>query len=142
MFKFISTLLVSAHMMGAAYAQEMPVELSLTVDGIAPSEGSLMIAVFDSADAWNGGAPVAGIRASVDGEQVTATLGTLPAGRYGIKMYHDVNANGEMDTNLMGIPSEPFAFSNNARGRFGPASWDDAAFELTAQSANQSIRFD
>ena len=37
-------------------------------------------------------------------------------------LFHDVNGDGEMNTNPFGIPTEPFAFSNNARGSFGPAT--------------------
>ena len=42
----------------------------------------------------------------------------------------------------MGIPSEPFAFSNNARGSFGPASWEDSAFEVSGDTATHSVRLD
>lgn len=140
MFNLISTLLVSASLMSVS-AEEAPVELTLEIQGISPSEGTLMIAVFDSRDAWDGGAPVRGMRASVDGETLSALVEALPPGRYGVKMYHDVNGNGELDTNIMGIPSEPFAFSNNARGRFGPASWSDAAFELSADAPVHSMSF-
>ncbi|MDZ7756077.1 DUF2141 domain-containing protein [Rhodohalobacter sp.] len=31
-------------------------------------------------------------------------------------IYHDKNTNGELDTNLSGIPEEAYGFSNNARG--------------------------
>jgi uncharacterized protein (DUF2141 family) len=37
------------------------------------------------------------------------------------------------------MPTEPFAFSNNAKGRFGPAKWDDARFEVTEDGAVQII---
>mgnify|MGYP001341725204 CR=1 FL=1 len=80
--------------------------------------------------------------AAVASETATAAIGTLPAGQYAIRMYHDVNGNGEMDTNLMGIPSEPFAFSNNAQGRFGPASWEDSVFDIAGQNVTHSVRLD
>ena len=41
-----------------------------------------------------------------------------------------VNGNEKLDTNLVGIPSEPYGFSRNARGRFGPPSFDDLAIEV------------
>ena len=66
----------------------------------------------------------------------------MAARLYAIRMYHDVNDNGELDTNLMGIPSEPFAFSNNAQGRFGPAAWDDAVFEIGADAVRHTVRLD
>ncbi|MNR30585.1 hypothetical protein D3C85_1480510 [compost metagenome] len=63
----------------------------------------------------------------------------LPAGAYGMKAFHDVNGNGKMDTNPFGMPSEPFAFSNNAVGNMGPAKWDRARFEVSGATA-QTIR--
>jgi uncharacterized protein (DUF2141 family) len=38
-----------------------------------------------------------------------------------------------MDRNLMGIPTEPIAFSNNAQGRMGPP--DFAAVKLAVPAA-------
>lgn len=36
----------------------------------------------------------------------------LPAGEYLFSFYHDINNNGKLDTNFLGIPKEPFGFSN------------------------------
>ena len=54
-------------------------------------------------------------------------------------MFHDQNNNDKLDSNFMGIPNEPYGFSNNARGTFGPASWDDAKFEIKSDSLVISI---
>ena len=52
----------------------------------------------------------------------------LPAGTYAIGLF--VDANGVMDRNLFKIPKEQYGFSNNARGTFGPPSFEDAPFYL------------
>ena len=31
---------------------------------------------------------------------------------------------------MFGIPTEDYGFSNDAKGNFGPASFDDSSFEL------------
>lgn len=120
--------LTLAAALGAAASDEA--SLTVQVEGLETPQGAVMMALFDAPDAWDGGEAVAGQRVAVDGSSVTVEFGALPAGDYAIRMYHDVNGDGELDMNLMGIPSEPFGFSNNARGRFGPASWDDAVFTL------------
>jgi uncharacterized protein (DUF2141 family) len=56
------------------------------------------------------------------------TFGHIPFGEYAIKVYHDANNDNELNTNFLGMPTEEYGFSNNARGSFGPASWDDAKF--------------
>jgi len=62
----------------------------------------------------------------------------LPEGEYAIAVYHDANGNGKMDSNLMGIPTEDYAFSNNAVGKMGPPSYDQAKFALPA--AGSTVR--
>jgi hypothetical protein len=52
-------------------------------------------------------------------QEVQIVFTNLSYGRYGISLYHDENANGKMDKNLMGIPKEADGFSNNAKGFFG-----------------------
>jgi len=54
----------------------------------------------------------------------------VPLGTYAVTVYHDVNDNQKLDTNWIGIPKEPVAISNNAKGRLGPPKWKDASFEL------------
>jgi uncharacterized protein (DUF2141 family) len=50
------------------------------------------------------------------------------AGTYGLSAFHDQNENGKLDTNFLGMPIEDYCASNNARGVFGPPSFDDAKF--------------
>lgn len=62
--------------------------------------------------------------------QVTFTTDALAAGTYAAQAMHDLNGNGKLDTNLVGMPREPWGMSNNARGNFGPPGFDDMRFEL------------
>ena len=52
----------------------------------------------------------------------------IPFGSYAISGFQDFDGNGIMSGNFLGIPKEPFGFSNNARGKFGPPKWRDAVF--------------
>lgn len=90
--------------------------------------GAVMVALYDSASAYDGGAPVRQAMVDVAGGQTSAVFEDLPAGDYAMKAFHDVDGDGAMDTNPFGMPTEPFAFSNNAVGNMGPASWDRARF--------------
>ena len=122
----------------AAIPVAAPGTITVQVDGFETQEGQVSIALFDEAG-YKGGAPLRGQNADVNAEAVTLNFEGLPAGEYGIKMYHDVDANGKMNANAFGIPSEPFAFSNNAKGSFGPAKWDAAKFTATDAGAVQKI---
>ena len=53
------------------------------------------------------------------------TVPGLAAGSYAIEVYHDENNNRRLDTGgLLGMPVEGYSFSNNARIRMGPPSFD------------------
>jgi len=100
--------------------------------------GNVMLALYDSEEAFDrGGRPVKAM--SVPAGQ-TATIEGLAPGTYGVKSFQDINGDGKMNTNPFGIPTEPYAFSNNARGHMGPPTWAEARFEVPASGAAQTIR--
>jgi uncharacterized protein (DUF2141 family) len=122
-----------------AVAEPQPGQLQLTVSGIKEVKGALMIAVYDQAG-YGPDKAIAQTMAPVTGESVSVTI-PLPAGRYGIKLFQDVDGDGKMATNPFGMPIEPYAFSNNAPAQFGPAKWDAAAFDVAAGGATHAIKF-
>ena len=40
----------------------------------------------------------------------------IPPGTYALAVIHDENMNGKLDTNWLGIPTEGYGFSNDAKG--------------------------
>ncbi len=109
----------------------MPVHESATVtivvNGIAKASGSVQVALSNSGEDFrSSGAPWRFAVLRAEGERVTWVVPDVPYGEYAVRAYHDANGNGKLDTNMVGFPKEPYAFSNGARGRFGPPSWDDA----------------
>jgi uncharacterized protein (DUF2141 family) len=68
------------------------------------------------------------------------TFSDLAPGSYAATVYHDMNSDGKLTTNLMKIPSEPYGFSNNARGAFGPPSFKDAAFTIGEEDLTIEIQ--
>lgn len=115
-----------------AFAQNAST-VSLTFETDAPS-GRVMVALYDSAEAYAAGRPVAQEMIDASGP-VVASFRDLPAGDYAVKAFHDVNGDGRMNTNPFGLPVEPFAFSNNAVGNMGPASWERARFSVSGEVA-------
>ena len=127
---------------GAAYAAE-PASLTVTFKGLKQTTGAIMFTVRNSEDGYNGKAPVAAQAIlTVSGDTATKTFEGLEPGRYAIKAFHDVDGDGKMATNPFGVPTEPFAFSNNAVVAMGPPKWEAAAFEVKAGANAQSIDID
>ena len=123
----------------AAYAADAPARLEVAFTGIEMQKGAVMFGVYDSEGAYNKGTSVNGARVVADKSDVAAMIEGLPAGRYAIKAFHDIDGDGQMSSNPFGMPTEPFAFSNNAKGAMGPATWADAAFDLKAGGTKISI---
>ena len=116
----------------------MASDLTINVEGIAQSQGSIMLGLFDEAT-YDGDGAVNGANLTVEGDSVTVTFEGLEPGEYAVRLYHDVNDDGEMNTNPFGMPTEPYAFSNDAKGRFGPAKWDAAKFTVAADGTVHTI---
>jgi len=136
----LATLSVPAPAMaqGAAAAST----LTINFDGIKTPTGAIMIAVFDSEAAHDkGGKPAHVAMVKVAAATATGVIPGLAPGRYAIKVYQDVNGNGQMDSNPFGMPLEPFAFSNNVVPQGGPASWAEASFDVPAGGGATSISF-
>ncbi len=70
----------------------------------------------------------------VTGDTVTVRFDGLSSGRKSVRLFHDENGNGTLDTNFLGIPREGYGFSNNPRSRFGEPSLEDRLFELRADT--------
>lgn len=109
-------------------------ELTVTVAGIETGEGKVWLGVFDSPSAFpdKGSARAGVVIPAEKARRATAvlTLRDLPPGRYAIAAIHDVDGDGELDTGLFGVPSEPYGFANDARGIFGPPAFEDAAIDV------------
>ena len=115
-------------------------ELTIDVQGIGVDQGEIQLALYDNASAWMKKAVKFG-RAPAKKGSVLLTISDIPQGEYAISMYHDENGNGKMDSNAIGIPIEPYAFSNDAMGSFGPPKFDQAKFKLDADKKTIVITF-
>lgn len=105
-------------------------ELTVTVERLKVSGGALKVSLFDTEASWkSNGEMVASESVQVDEDTEVVVFDKLASGTYAIRLMHDENSNGKLDTNLFGIPKEGWGFSNNPR-TMGPAKWDQASFEL------------
>jgi uncharacterized protein (DUF2141 family) len=120
--------------MAPAYAADLTVEIK----GLASANGKVLIALYDKADGWmKQGLKTAGAPAQKD--SVTYEFKDLPMGDYALSIHHDENGNGKFDTNLVGMPVEPYGFSNDAMGNFGPPTFEQAKFKLDSDKKTVTL---
>ncbi|QYX63658.1 DUF2141 domain-containing protein [Shewanella putrefaciens] len=108
--------------------------LTVDIDNIQVQTGALMVALYANAEDYAAGHnPSASMIKPVTKTEHRLVFSDLADGQYAVKVFHDENGNHSLDTNMLGVPSEGYGFSNNA-GSFGPASFKGASFSLQADA--------
>jgi uncharacterized protein (DUF2141 family) len=127
----------------AIIAEARVARLVVTVTGIDVIQDDLAIAVFDSAASFDARADaVAAGRLPIVEQSATWSVELEAPARYAVVLFQDLNGNGEIDMRRFGRPAEPYGFSNDVRGRFGPPSFEDAVFEFDAEGLAIEIGID
>jgi uncharacterized protein (DUF2141 family) len=115
-------------------------DVTVNITNIEELKGSLYVQIFDSEKGFDkNGKPVDTSEVKVTANNHKILFKDLKAGTYAVKLFHDENENGEMDSNFIGIPKEGYGFSNNG-GAFGPSSFEDAAFAVTEVKKEITIK--
>ncbi|MDC7694380.1 DUF2141 domain-containing protein [Asticcacaulis sp. DXS10W] len=137
--KFAAAILCSGCCLSAATTAAAD-DLIVSVKNVRSSKGQISAQLLKAN-------PDRGVAEAFSGAKVAAVapetelhFKDLPPGDYCIMLFHDENENGTMDKNLLGIPSEGYGFSNNARGSFGPPKFSQMKFTVVAgKVANTSV---
>lgn len=114
--------------------------VTVDISDVGSDEGHLHIGLYSDETNWLQNAPY-GKKAKIINGAASVVFENIPIGDYAISIFHDENDNGELDANFLGIPNEPFACSNGAKGRFGPPKWSDAVFKVEEPTVKQVITF-
>lgn len=64
----------------------------------------------------------------------------IPPGTYAMAVVHDENMNGKLDANWIGVPTEGYGFSNNAKALLGPPSFSAASFRYDGRNIDLTMR--
>jgi uncharacterized protein (DUF2141 family) len=131
-----------ALMMAAALAasgpEAGPAEVVFSFSGMQNS-GAVMLALYESEASYKKRSkPLRQAKAPVRDGRAEVRFEGLAPGAYAAMVFHDVNGDGKMNFRLK-LPTEPYAFSNNARG-MPLASWKAAAFTAQPGRTHQQIR--
>ncbi len=103
----------------------------LVIAGVRPGKGLLRVAIFTDPATFPQPASASKAFTLRADKSVIESEITL-AGRSAVGVYQDLDGDGQLTVNRLGIPLEPFAFSNNAMGQRGPPKFADAAIDTSA----------
>lgn len=116
--------------------------IRVTVENVRPNQGKVVVCLWNEPKGFpdcDKSKPLRKVSKPASGATETFTFENVSTGTYAIGVAQDVNGNGRVDTNFVGIPKEPVAMSNGAKGRLGPPSFKSAAFPL-ADDRSLTIR--
>jgi uncharacterized protein (DUF2141 family) len=108
--------------------------LTVNITGINSTKGNVYVYLYTSEE----GFPIEISKANnikkaeVFSNNVTVIFKNLKPGIYAVSVYQDIDANGKINKNFLGIPKEPVGVSNNAKGFMGPPKYEDAKFNLNS----------
>jgi uncharacterized protein (DUF2141 family) len=118
-------------------AQGAPV--TVVISGFRYAQGTVHVDVCTKTTFLKDGCPYSAT-APAKVPDTTVTVPDVPPGVYAVQAFQDVNNNGTVDRNMLGIPRESLAFSNNAPlGLSGP-SFARAAFTHGAEPQTLNLR--
>lgn len=106
-------------------------DLTVNVTGLENNDGVLQFGLYNNPDQF----PIVGetfkmIRVKTEGDSTKYTFKGLPKGSYAVAIYQDENNNDKCDKNFIGVPTEPYAFSNDIRPKLSAPSFEDCMLNL------------
>lgn len=135
MLEVVLSFLLSTNMYAPA-----PARLRVEITNIRKGQGKLWIAMFRPGEKMDAERPSIYKIVDVAGKGAQVAEFDLEPGSYALAVYHDLNNNQVLDKNFVGIPKEPYGFSNDFRPKFSPPKFQDCAFQLPANGAEISVK--
>jgi|SRR5690554_1752826 len=124
------SLLLCFSILAGFVSNESP-QLTIRIENIETLEGDIRIGVFNTSDKFlTQGSTFKNYKIAVKNAVETIIIDDLPKGEYAFLLYHDKNADGKMNRNFLGIPKEPFGFSNNVKPKFSMPTFEECKFLL------------
>ncbi len=107
-------------------------ELTVEVSGFRNSKGNVRGGLFTSDDGFPLDVEDVKIKrqAPVKGGKATLVFKNVPHRDYAVVVYHDEDANGELDTNWVGMPNEGAGVFKPVTSRVPPPDFEDCKFRF------------
>lgn len=116
-------------------------DLTVRIEGVRSADGDIRVALHRRADGVDFPDSAGILKAAMRpaGKAGDLVFAGLAPGVYAVAAFHDEDRDGDLNTNLLGMPTEGYGFSNEARGTFGPPGFDAAAFTIRAGEERPAV---
>lgn len=128
------TFLIFINLVSSLHSQEKNnISISLDISFTKFNKGSILIALYESEESYMKEI-YKSAEVLVKDNKAQFTFHSLKKGVYAFSFFHDLNNNKKLDTNFLGIPKEPYGFSNGKKGRFGPPKFNETSLKIYKNS--------
>lgn len=139
MHRFIIPVLLLVFLMLTGRAEAA--RIVVTIDGLHSSKGDVYVALFSKPDEFpDGDHSDQHVKVKAARGPLTIVFDHLRPGTYAVGAYHDENANGRLDTNFIGYPTEGYALSNGIRAVISRPRFVDAAVPVGDSGTKVALR--
>lgn len=135
--------LVFANLPAMVFAQSSCSGIQVKIPNIKNSTGTVACALFESPE----GFPTEFLHSATNitmikirDTQARCNFLDIPPGTYALAVIHDENMDGKLGTNLLGVPTEGYGFSNGAKASMSAPSFEDASFSYDGQNLDLKIK--
>ncbi|RZK18880.1 MAG: DUF2141 domain-containing protein [Hymenobacter sp.] len=106
--------------------------VTIVVSSLASTSSAIKLNFYNAPDKFLKDGQMA-IRMVVrpDGKNTLSIPVELTTGEWAVALSQDLNNNDKLDKNFLGIPTEPFAFSNNVKPRLSAPKFQECKFSVT-----------
>ena len=105
--------------------------LTLVINELRNQKGEVCVALFESSAGFPKDDEQAVCNQCFKISKLPMTVDfEVPYGSYAVSLLHDENKDGELNTNIVGIPKEGIGFSNDPRIMKGTPSFEKTRFDF------------
>lgn len=116
-------------------------DLTVIIFGLRNNKGDVHIALYDNPKVFpSSDYMLREVRKGIINRKTEYKFTNLTPGYYALAAYHDENDNDSFDTNFLGLPTEGYAFSNDAQAFLGPPSFLNAQITLKLKGSTTHIK--
>jgi uncharacterized protein (DUF2141 family) len=126
-----TTTLLPLALCAPAWAQATSGCATVEVENVRPQQGQLLLAAYGSAEDF-GKKPLAQLRLPAGEARMRFEFCGLSGEVVAVTMFQDLDNNGLLAKNVLGVPTEPWGASGSP-GVFGP-SWDSGKVALDGRA--------
>ena len=114
-------------------------DAEITIRNVQSAEGRIMVALYADEAAYAAQRQTLGSMLPARTGEVRAVFAGLPDGRYGIAVFHDIDGDEKLGANLLGYPTEPFGFGNDAEVRFSRPAFGETAVSVSGAPTRTTV---